>query len=424
MTSLRARFALLLVGSIVGVVALASLAAFSVMRPPPHDRTNDPVAMQIRMLVAALAQPGRTVPAGIDIRDAPLPGRPIPELSGAFGASLGRAALPYPVEVVHRSDRPGMAASVRLGDGRWLVVPIPDFSPPPGDWRIFAGWIALIALGAAAVAIYFAALLTRPLEILRAALSRVGPDGVLAPVPEEGPAEVRATAAALNRLSSRLKAAMESRMRLVAAAGHDLRTPMTRMRLRAEFLPEEERAKWLADLDELERIAHSAIRLVREGRSDEATETVALDGLVRNLVGEMEALGLSAQAGRIESVPVRAGALGLRRALRNLLVNGATHGKGCIVEVAAEAGAGVITIADRGPGIPAALIDQAFEPFFRVDPGRRQAVPGAGLGLAIAKEIVERQGGSVTLANRPGGGLVQTVRLRRAGGQGPFGALT
>jgi signal transduction histidine kinase len=111
----------------------------------------------------------------------------------------------------------------------------------------------------------------QPLALLESAVEQVGPDGALPILPERGPAEVRATAKALNSLSSRLKRAMESRMRLVAAAGHDLRTPITRMRLRAEFVgDDEERARWLTDLDELERIADSAILLVREAQGSKS----------------------------------------------------------------------------------------------------------------------------------------------------------
>ena len=126
-------------------------------------------------------------------------------------------------------------------------------------------WLALITFGATAIAVFVANRMVKPLVLLESAVELVGPDGILPHLPERGPAEVRATAKALNSLSSRLRAAIESRMRLVAAAGHDLRTPITRLRLRAEFIEdEEERARWLNDLDELERIADSAILLVRE----------------------------------------------------------------------------------------------------------------------------------------------------------------
>lgn len=125
--------------------------------------------------------------------------------------------------------------------------------------------MTLIILGSTAISIFAASKIIRPLQLLEDAIGRIGADGVLPPIPETGSGEVRVTAQALNTLSSRLKTAMESRMRLVAAAGHDLRTPMTRMRLRAEFIADdEERQKWFDDLEELDAIADSAIRIVRE----------------------------------------------------------------------------------------------------------------------------------------------------------------
>ncbi|WP_245486672.1 ATP-binding protein [Mesorhizobium sp. M7A.F.Ca.MR.176.00.0.0] len=321
---------------------------------------------------------------------------------------LHRRGLDFPAVVNEKSDEPGQIASMHLPDSRWAIMEVPHLKPPRREWLVLAGWISLIVAGATAVSVYFTSVLIRPLEMLEAAVSKIGSDGVLAAVPEVGSAEVKATAHALNQLSSRLRTAMESRMRLVAAAGHDLRTPMTRMRLRAEFL-DDERDKWLHDLDELDRIADSAIRLVREEVNQDAVEAVDLAKTVRDIEAEMASLGHAVSIGHLDKVCVRAGALGLRRALRNLIVNAATHGKACRIDLAAADNRAVLTISDHGPGIPTELLNKAFEPFFRVNPGRLQSVPGAGLGLAIAKEIVERYGGTITLENRPGGGLEQTV---------------
>jgi signal transduction histidine kinase len=410
MTSLRMRIALLLVVSIVGVVGLATLAVVSVVRGPAPEATMEPVARQIRLLTQLLPA---HVPSNnnlqVDLRDRPADGQEEERHTRVLSEALQRSGSPLAAIVTRAESKPGMVASVRLPDGRWMILDIPDFSPPRNRWFVLSGWITLIVLGVTAVSLYFAAVLTRPLVMLETAVARIGPDGILAPLPEKGSGDVRATARALNHLSARLKSAMESRMRLVAAAGHDLRTPMTRMRLRAEFLPDDEREKWLNDLDELDRIADSAIRLVREEVDEDAPEPIALKAAVEELADELASIGLHVETGHIDETYVRAGTLGLRRALRNLLVNAATHGKSCRIGIATQDGKAIITILDRGPGIPPKLLDKAFEPFFRVDPGRRQSVPGAGLGLAIAKEIIERYGGSITLANWPGGGLEQTI---------------
>jgi signal transduction histidine kinase len=257
--------------------------------------------------------------------------------------------------------------------------------------------------------------MVQPLVLLENAVQSVGPDAILPHLPERGPAEVRATARALNSLSSRLRKAIESRMRLLAAAGHDLRTPITRMRLRAEFVEDdEERSLWLSDLDELERIADSAILLVREESGKASPETVRLDRLVADVAGELTDQNLDVTVIEARPVSVRANRLGLARALRNLMINAATHGRRARVKVEAiQDGKAQVVIEDEGPGIPPELLGQVFEPFFRVDPGRRQNIAGAGLGLTIAREIVQRAGGDIKISNRKDGGLRQVVELSK-----------
>ncbi|MDX8482254.1 ATP-binding protein [Mesorhizobium sp. VK24D] len=148
---------------------------------------------------------------------------------------------------------------------------------------------------------------------------------------------------------------------------------------------------------------------MREEVNQDAVEAVELDRLVRDIETEMVSLGYAVSIDHLDHLSVKAGALGLRRALRNPIVNAATHGKSCTVSLAGQGGRAVLTIADRGPGIPTNLLNKAFEPFFRVDPARTQFIPGAGMCLAIAKEIIERYGGTIRLENRQGGGLLQTV---------------
>ncbi|UVK51730.1 two-component sensor histidine kinase [Mesorhizobium sp. AR02] len=408
MNSLRRRLILLLILSIVGVVGLATAAVISVRGGgPPPELTVPWIAQQMELVVRLLPGPIPDV-LRVQFSDRPADGKVARAETTMLNDILHRRGLNLLAIVSEKPDEPGQLASVQLPDNRWAIMEVPHLKPPGREWLVLAGWISLIVAGATAVSVYFTSVLIRPLEMLEAAVSKIGSDGVLATVPEVGSAEVKATAHALNQLSSRLRTAMESRMRLVAAAGHDLRTPMTRMRLRAEFL-DEERDKWLHDLDELDRIADSAIRLVREEVNQDAVEPMDLEKMVRDIEAEMVSLGHAVSIGHLDKVSVRAGALGLRRALRNLIVNAATHGKACTIALAATDRRAVLTISDNGPGIPPDLINKAFEPFFRVDPGRQQFIPGAGLGLAIAKEIIERYGGTVTLENRKGGGLAQTV---------------
>ncbi|MBZ8134519.1 ATP-binding protein [Afifella sp. IM 167] len=414
MNTLRNRIAGFFILAIVAVVALATLAASTALRKPVPGRMMEPIAAQIEVL-ARIASRNRdeALAAGLDIRKQPAEGTIEPGLSGFLAKALAGSGEARDARVTKTEDPQGTTASVRLEDSSWLVTPLPDPGPPPRGWQVFLTWIVLIAIGSAVVSIYAATRMTRPLRLIESAAATIGPDGTLSPLPEEGPAELKATAEALNRLSTRLRAAMESRMRLVAAAGHDLRTPMTRMRLRAEFIEdEEERAKWLSDLEELDMIADSAIRLVREESAEESAEPIALDRLVRETVEELCDLGHSITATTLAPSVIAAQPMALKRALCNLLINAATHGGGAEVAVRREGADSLVVITDEGPGIPQAQIGQVFEPFFRVDPARRKSVPGAGLGLAIAREIVERFGGRIEIANRSTGGLIQIARFK------------
>lgn len=417
MSSLRNRIAALLIVAIISVVALATLAAQQALQPPSPSATVEPLARHLELVARVVEQdPSIAAASGVELRSAPDAGKVDEGLSHFLQRAFAANGSTRTAIVSRDPSRPSPVLSVTLSNGRWLVTDLPDMGPPPDGWKIFGIWIAIIVIGSTIVSIFTATKIVRPLTMLESAASRLGPDGALPHIPETGSAEIRATARALNGLSARLKAAMESRLRVVAAAGHDLRTPMTRMRLRAEFITDdEERDKWLSDLTELDAIADSAIRLVREEVDRDATGTVDLNALVSEIVSELQDIGHdNAVTFTGPSVPVHieAAPLALKRALRNLAMNAVTHGKGAEIVLRLDATEAVIVITDKGSGIPEEMIGRVFEPFFRVDPARRKSVPGAGLGLAIAKEIIERLGGRISIANRKPNGLVQTVTFR------------
>lgn len=411
MKTLRAKLTALLVGAIVLVVLLATGITFLLLKPPRFEMAEDATAIQLGMIADLMAsQPANPGIAGaefVGVKEAPA-GGPVAE-----GPTHGlNAALRGRPEYVVVSDPPGApwpVISARLGDGRWLLMPM-SMTPPPDNrgWAL-AGWMLIFALGTTAVMVFAVRRLTEPLALLERTVAAIGPDGELEPLPEEGPTEVRAAARAVNLLSSRLKTAMESRIRLVAAAGHDLRTPMTRMRLRAEFLDDGERDTWIADLDELDRIADSAIRLVREEVEGSSRMPVRLDRLVEDVTDELAEIGMKATLASSAPVTVLGRPLSLKRAIRNLAINAATHGREATVRVADADGQAIVLIEDRGPGIPEQLMARVFEPFFRIDPARSAPIPGAGLGLAIAHEIIVNNGGTLALRNLAAGGLEQRL---------------
>ena len=323
MNTLRVKIALLMVVAIVSVVGLLTAVLFYLLGPPKRLHSLTPVAQQVETLVHVVEQG----PAAIPIIHEPAPGRVQELLTQRLRDTLAERGLDLAVTVSRNGWGAPLVVSIPVGDQRWVLLPMTDVPMHGAPWRGLVRWLILITLGATAIAVFVANRMVRPLALLESAVEQVGPDGALPVLPERGPAEVRATARALNMLSVRLKRAMESRMRLVAAAGHDLRTPITRMRLRAEFVEDdEERARWLTDLDELERIADSAILLVREESGKAPPELIQLDELVGSIGAELRDQNLDVTETMIEPVKVRASRLTLNRALRNLIINAATHG--------------------------------------------------------------------------------------------------
>jgi signal transduction histidine kinase len=413
MKTLRAKLTALLVGAILLVVLLATGLTFLLVSPPRFEAAEDATATQFALIADLVAnRPDTTAIASgdfIGVKQAAADGPVAEKPTRGMNAALKRSGRPEQVIVTDPPGAPWPVISARLGDGRWLLMPM-SMTPPPDNrgWAL-AGWMLIFAMGTTAVMVFAVRRLTEPLALLERTVAAIGPDGELAPLPEEGPTEVRAAARAVNLLSSRLKSAMESRIRLVAAAGHDLRTPMTRMRLRAEFLDENERETWIADLDELDRIADSAIRLVREEVEGSSRTPLRLDGLVEDVTDELGEIGMTAALASSVPVTVLGRPLSLKRAIRNLVINAATHGREATVRVTTTGDDAIVLIEDRGPGIPEELMARVFEPFFRIDPARNAPIPGAGLGLAIAHEIIVNNGGALALRNLPAGGLEQRL---------------
>jgi signal transduction histidine kinase len=412
MNSLRAKIALLLVVAIVSLVGILTAFFFYMFPPPRIDRELAGLAGHVTLA----AQAAKSGLSDTPLSRSPANGQINERLTERLRAALTKhkpGILAERTVVSRLEGRRGNVISIPIEGKRWLLFKMAGAPPRAPRWLIFFVWLTLITSGVAAIAILTANRMVRPLVLLESAVESIGPDATLPALPESGPAEVRATAKALNSLSARLRSAMESRMRLIAAAGHDLRTPITRMRLRAEFVEDgEDRTLWLRDIDELEHIADSAISLVREEKQWAPPELIRLDELVSDIVTELQEQKYAVTLMDTTPTVVRATRLALSRALRNLLINAATHGLRARVRVErAQDGGARIVITDEGPGIPKELLGQVFDPFFRADRARSQEIPGAGLGLTIAHDIIRRAGGEIEISNRPQGGVQQTVLL-------------
>jgi signal transduction histidine kinase len=405
-STLRAKLAVLIAVVIISVITALTGVQIYVLKPPDERKVIEPLADQVELLTGI----ARVAPALVSFEQKPTGGPVETDITSWLRQALDARGTPRNV-VVSRNPHDLPMLSIPTDQG-WLNAKITDMPPPGGVINVILKWLALIALAAIAIALFFANRMVKPLVLLEKAIESVGPDALLPQLAVTGPEEVRVTARALNSLSSRLKAALESRMRLVAAAGHDLRTPITRMRLRAEFVENnDDRAMWLKDIDELAQIADSAILLVREESGRFVPELLRLDTLISDLVAELRTLSYDVTLTGCTQATVRANRTSLNRAFRNLIINAATHGKRARVAVQSMSSEAHVVIDDEGPGIPPTMLCQVFEPFFRVHPARTKTIDGAGLGLTIAHDIVQRAGGSITIENAPMRGLLQTVKL-------------
>ena len=306
----------------------------------------------------------------------------------------------------------GLVVAVQLADGRWLTARGVAPAPPAGPARSALLAVLLMAAFVGGGAMLVVRRLTAPLRDLAVAAERLGRGETVAPLADRGPEEIHRTTAAFNAMQERLRRFIDDRTRLLAAISHDLRTPITTLRLRAEFVEDEEtRARILATLDEMQRIVEATLAFAGEQASREPTRTVDLAGLLESVVGELADLGAEVRLEPAPRLPYPCRPTALTRAIRNLLENAVRYGARARVRLAGDAQRIAIVVEDDGPGIPEAEVEAAFAPFVRLEGSRSPETGGIGLGLAIARSIARAHGGDVTLANRPGGGLDAILRL-------------
>ncbi len=304
-------------------------------------------------------------------------------------------------------------ASIPLGDGTWLnvVQRRPDWGPPVVSGAVvFTLLLSLVAV--LIVGLGFIRRITRPLNQLAAAAGRAGAGDRSARVPETGPREILSAAAAFNAMQARIAAFDAERARTIAAVGHDLRTPITSLRIRAEMLDDETRDAMVRTLEEMRVMADG---LLEWGRNEAETEPAAAVDIAELLSGLAAEGGHSFDGPPQLQVPGRP--VALSRAFANILGNAERYAGPARIRLSAADGTAIVTVTDDGPGIPPDELEAVFEPFRRLEDSRSLESGGAGLGLSIARTILRAHGGTITLANRPEGGLEATVRL-------PLGPVT
>ncbi len=306
----------------------------------------------------------------------------------------------------------GLQVAVKLSDGQWLsfATTLPQGAPSV-SWQFIIS-MALMGVIVIAVSVWAVRRVTAPLGMLSAAADRLGRDVGAEPLAETGTREMQSAARAFNRMQERLRRLIESRTQMLAALSHDLRTPLTLLRLRAEEVADaDERDKMLATIAEMDEMIGTTLAFARDEVRAEPRRRVDVAALLASVVDDMADAGLPVTMAPAAPLTHECQPGALKRAITNLLDNAVKYGKRAQAAISTTANAIEITIDDDGPGIPEAELPRVFQPFYRVEESRNRDTGGTGLGLAIAQSIVQAHGGELTLANRPGGGLRATIKL-------------
>ncbi|WP_138936217.1 ATP-binding protein [Roseovarius arcticus] len=448
MNSLKRLFPDALAGRVVLLLAttiiVANLIALAVLnfqqqrfdQQASEDREIERIAALIPAMEAVDAQVRRVIArdastrfARVRVDDAPLLTETATDsrsqyISQSLAETLGRndvsvAIIARPIQdnepdrrARYRTDSViaiTMPLTARNGQEEWLNVVTSGVSPRPGrvDGRPFLTVLVLSLLGVLGVSIALARYLTKPLGQLSRAAEAAGRGDRTARVPEEGAREMRKAAQAFNAMQAEISQFDEERVRMLAAVGHDLRTPMTSLRIRAEMLDDEEqRDAMVRTLEEMTVMADGLVSYAKEGQDSEKMVLIDLGPLLTQICKDR-----SANCSTDQNVQVTGRRVGLGRAIGNLIDNAKRYGDDATVTLEQDKRQAIITINDNGPGIPHDRLDAMFQPFTRGDDSRSLDTGGAGLGLSIARTIVVAHGGQLTLENRAAGGLRAVVTL-------------
>jgi signal transduction histidine kinase len=305
-----------------------------------------------------------------------------------------------------------LAVSIALQDGRWLNARI-DTGGPPLQWA----WSALVSMfltGASVIAVVWSMVgrIARPLQRLAENAERLGRGGEVQPVTASGPVEVRRLSTAFADMADRITRLLAERATMLAALGHDLRSPITAMRLRLEMVDDEETKERMGNcLDEMQSLVESALAMARGAGAAEPIVPIDLGPMLRRLVEELQEAGGDARVSVIDEIIVSARRASLKRAIRNIAENAMRYGGEARITLRHGEGSALIVIEDSGPGMPLHERKRVFEPFVRLEASRSRETGGTGLGLAISKLVIESNGGSLTAEDARNGGACFVVSL-------------
>jgi signal transduction histidine kinase len=305
-----------------------------------------------------------------------------------------------------------LTASIEFADGQWLNFTTP-MTPVPPILSLDSTPLSAIVAGLVIImSIWSLRRLTAPYRALERAVDRISADLRSPPLDETGSREYRSAARALNAMQARLRDYVEDREQLAAALAHDLRTPLTRMRLRLELLgPSKQRAALTHDLADIDQIARSVIDFATFEIAEEKSERIDLGSLASAIADSYETVSFERASASMRGMVCEARPIALRRCITNLVNNAVIYGKRVHLDLRRDEPDIVLTIRDEGPGLPPEQFEHVFRPFVRMEGSRSRETGGSGLGLTIARNIARSMGGDVRLSNHPLGGLCAELRL-------------
>ncbi len=297
--------------------------------------------------------------------------------------------------------------SLLLETGNWMNLAAPIQSPPSFFTVRLGLSMAVMLIAVVLISAPIIGRMTDPLKRLSRAAEKLGTDVQAPAIPETGPEEVRRTAHAFNVMQRRIRRFVDDRTQMLGAIAHDLGTPITRLRLRAEFVEDEElRTKMLRDLDDMQHMVASTLSFIREDATSEPQTTVDLGSLLTRVCDDIADAGFNVELAEIPRwILLDCRPMAFRRALGNLVENAVKYGGVARVSLDVEPEKILIIIDDDGPGIPEDRREDVFQPFFRLEDSRNRETGGTGLGLAVARTILRAHGGDIRLSNGPEGGL-------------------
>ncbi|MCW8908005.1 MAG: ATP-binding protein [Sedimenticola sp.] len=314
-----------------------------------------------------------------------------------------------------RRPPPGaLQANIQLGDGQWLTIrrPLPETF---ADWPMkILAYLGILLVSIILLSLLAVRWVTRPLNTLAGAAENLGKDISHPALPESGPREVKRAARAFNTMQTRLRRYIEDRSQVLAAVSHDLKTPITRLRLRSALLQDEPlQQRFNRDLDEMEQMVQATLDYLRGSESKEQPVPININALLGSLQDDAAELGWEMTLSGSRVAPYRGRPLALKRCLMNLIENAVRYGKAADVRIEESDQYLTVIVADRGLGVAEDDLESLFNPFYRGEASRARETGGTGLGLGIARNIARAHGGDVKLRRGPNGGLEAVVALPR-----------